>query len=158
LDEAHHLKNPWTRFASLFASPEAAEDAALLRGPFGGVFDRMLFLTATPFQLGHYELIEVLRRFTAVRWGNGIERGAYENAIAELERALTAAQTAALRLDRAWDWLTSNDLEGLTDTDWWDDGNADDAPDVVRSIVGHIGETRGRMQEAEHLLRPWVIR
>ena len=35
----------------------------MLQGPFAGVFDRMLFLTATPFQLGHHELVEVLRRF-----------------------------------------------------------------------------------------------
>ena len=79
LDEAHHLKNRETRFASLFASPEAKEDADLLRGPFASVFDRMLFLTATPFQLGHHELVEVLRRFTAIRWGDGLERQAYIN-------------------------------------------------------------------------------
>jgi len=78
LDEAHHLKNRWTVFASLFTSPQAEQDANLLRGPFAGVFDRMLFLTATPFQLGHHELTEVLRRFTAVRWGEGLDRGAYE--------------------------------------------------------------------------------
>jgi hypothetical protein len=31
-------------------------------------FDQMLFLTATPFQLGHHELLSVLDRFGDVRW------------------------------------------------------------------------------------------
>ena len=49
LDEAHHLKNAQTRLASLFHVPEAHDDAdEISRGALGGVFDRMLFLTATP--------------------------------------------------------------------------------------------------------------
>ena len=56
LDEAHHLKNPKTQLASLFHTAEAQEDAdEISRGPLGGVFERMLFMTATPFQLGHGE-------------------------------------------------------------------------------------------------------
>jgi hypothetical protein len=62
LDEAHHLKNPATRLASLFVDEEAAQDSKLFErgGALGGKFDRMMFLTATPFQLGHAELIRVL--------------------------------------------------------------------------------------------------
>ena len=33
-----------------------------------GAFDRMLFLTATPFQLGHHEFVHILERFADVRW------------------------------------------------------------------------------------------
>ena len=36
LDEAHHLKNRWTRFASLFASPEAKDDAEHAAGAVRG--------------------------------------------------------------------------------------------------------------------------
>ena len=63
LDEAHHAKNRATRLASLFDNEreQGGEPGALF-----GRFERMLFLTATPFQRGHYELIEVLRRFGAV--------------------------------------------------------------------------------------------
>lgn len=70
LDEAHHLKNAQTRLASLFQVPDAAADAEEIaaRGPFGGVFERMLFLTATPFQLGHDELCSVLERFDGICW------------------------------------------------------------------------------------------
>ena len=62
LDEAHHTKNARTRLASLFH--ETAEDA----GQLSRVFERMLFLTATPFQLGHNELCSILRRFEGIRW------------------------------------------------------------------------------------------
>ena len=69
LDEAHHLKNPQTQLASLFQDQRAAEDAAeLSKGPLAEVFERMLFLTATPFQLGHYELCSVLERFDGISW------------------------------------------------------------------------------------------
>lgn len=49
LDEAHHLKNPATRLASLFVDDEAAKDSKLFErsGALGGKFDRMMFLTAT---------------------------------------------------------------------------------------------------------------
>jgi hypothetical protein len=158
LDEAHHLKNRQTRFASLFAAPQSEKDADLLRGPFAGVFDRMLFLTATPFQLGHHELVEVLRRFTAVRWGDGSRRAAYEETIDELERALTAAQVAALRLDKAWSWLRPADIAGLDETAWWAEPLDANASESVRSVAGHVAEVDARMRAAERLLKPWVIR
>src|SRR5208282_5560039 len=70
LDEAHHVKNPATRLASLFATDDSAKDSEFFKtaGPLGSKFDRMLFLTATPFQLGHAELIRVLERFEGIAW------------------------------------------------------------------------------------------
>ena len=70
LDEAHHVKNPATRLASLFATEDSVKDSEFFKsaGPLGGKFDRMLFLTATPFQLGHGELVRVLDRFEGVAW------------------------------------------------------------------------------------------
>ena len=109
LDEAHHAKNPWTRLAQLFASPEAAEDVSA-QGPFNGVFSRMLFLTATPFQLGHRELIEVLRRFTGVRWTSPDGRVDYEQTLQTLETTLDDAQRSALRLEAAWSKLSPDDI------------------------------------------------
>ena len=86
MDEAHHLKNPDTQLASLFRSEESQQDAEEFKalGALGGVFERMLFLTATPFQLGHGELCSVLERFGAIRWGSaqspegGLEKFAQE--------------------------------------------------------------------------------
>ena len=68
LDEAHHVKNP-NKLAGLFAN-EASDDVEALRGPLGHMFERMLFLTATPFQLGHHELLRVLDRFHGIRWSS----------------------------------------------------------------------------------------
>lgn len=158
LDEAHHLKNRGTRFASLFASPEAKDDADVLQGPFAGVFDRMLFLTATPFQLGHHELVEVLRRFEAIRWGDGLERAAYVDQLDQLENALSAAQTAALRLDRAWGRLAPEDVGRFDGDHWWRDPENPELSDSARSAARRLAEVGDRMHDAEKLVRPWVIR
>ncbi len=157
LDEAHHLKNPWTRLAGLFANEEAKEDVeAIASGPLGNVFDRMLFMTATPFQLGHRELLEVLRRFEGTRWKSRSDREAFRTELVQLERALDASQTDALRLDRAWGRLTSGDLAELR-ADWWmEDPNS--LPDVPRTVAAAIGDVRRRLATSQELLRPWVIR
>ncbi|MFN9286787.1 MAG: hypothetical protein ACK6EB_01875, partial [Planctomyces sp.] len=63
LDEAHHARNDTTRLAKLFRKTSESDIAFL-----SGKFRRMLLLTATPFQLGHHELIQVLRTFTSVFW------------------------------------------------------------------------------------------
>ncbi len=63
MDEAHHLKNPSTNLARQLQSPDSEQDLKSGDGALSRSFDRMLFLTATPFQLGHRELIRVLQRF-----------------------------------------------------------------------------------------------
>ena len=155
LDEAHHLKNRWTRLASLFAN-EAEEDLEVLRGPLGGVFDRMLFLTATPFQLGHHELLEVLHRFEGVRWPTQAARREYQSQLESLGRALDATQTAALRFDRAWGQIEFADVVELKGA-WWQE-EAPDLADRVRQALLHAKEVDERCRQAEKLLRPWVIR
>jgi ERCC4-related helicase len=156
MDEAHHLKNPWTRLAGLFDNKDAMEDVEAMRGPLGRVFDRMLFLTATPFQLGHHELLEVLRRFEGIRWGTVADRRAYQQTLEELRAALDAAQSGALRLDVAWSRLAPGDLADL-DPSWWSRADPQ-LPDRVRAVTQHISDVHSRMRRAEELLRPWVIR
>ncbi|CAN5127178.1 hypothetical protein BH10CYA1_BH10CYA1_64590 [soil metagenome] len=171
MDEAHHLKNPETRLASLFQGEEAKGDAEeLTRGLLAGVFERMLFLTATPFQLGHRELCSVLERFTGINWNtsrsNGpIEAEFFRSQIHELRKRLDTAQTAALSLDAAWGKLSAQDLivDGKVFTDvesWWETGDADGA---ILSMPGQAARdiatsTAVKMRAAEELLRPWVIR
>jgi hypothetical protein len=145
LDEAHHLKNPGTRLARLFSD----------EGQLEQVFHRMLFLTATPFQLGHHELIQVLHRFGGVRW-NDLDRDEYSKKITELEKGLDAAQGAALRLDRSWGRLTPGDVTEMG-TKWWLDGS-DALPERAGQAAAHFVDTRIRLRHAEKLLRPWVIR
>jgi len=156
LDEAHHAKNPRTGLASLFADTSARQETELLGGPLAGVFDRMLFLTATPLQLAHRELIEVLRRFEGVRW-EGLDREAYEAHLTRLEEALNVAQAASLRLDRAWGSLHPADVEDAPGSWWQADGIAK-LPAPLRDAAAHVQEVRARGRAAQKLLRPLVIR
>jgi hypothetical protein len=144
-----------TRLARLFAD-EARGDLDAVRGPFNRVFDRMLFLTATPLQLSHDELIEILRRFTGVRWAD-LDRGRYESDLERLENALDSTQASGLRLDRAWARLAARDLDDLP-LNWW--ATAD--PDALGTLVGLVAvtwrETRERRRAAQRALQPFVIR
>lgn len=169
LDEAHHLKNPGTRLATLFRNPDAHADAEeISQKALSGVFERMVFLTATPFQLGHAELCSVLDRFKGVAWNRRVapEYGleGYKRKIENLREALDAAQTAAVSLDTAWGSLSRDDLiigsERIDDIEqWWEAcANGDELSPQVQRVLSFFEDTNQRMREAERLLKPWVIR
>lgn len=169
LDEAHHLKNADTRLASLFRCTDARDDAdEIERGPLAGVFKRMLFLTATPFQLGHGELCSVLDRFDGIFWKSSlapeIGRDGFDKQKEKLRATLDSAQEAAVALDHAWGRLKTDDLAvgkiqfELPD-DWWiqarlGEGLTPTAADAVRCYE----RTKERMKAAEQHLRRWIIR
>ena len=98
LDEAHHLKNARTRLASMFHSSESEGDANTISkgGQLAGVFERMLFLTATPFQLGHHELCSILERFDGISWESAVApeggRSSYEGRLSDLRAKLDESQ------------------------------------------------------------------
>jgi len=182
LDEAHHAKNDSTRLARLFR----AEDTALLAGTsdtgerplLWDKFDRMLFLTATPFQLGHQELIRVLRSFAAAKWA-GLQapdgtRQQFALAMDELEKRLDVNRLAGRRLDRLWGRLTperiastagaEGSLEAAVDQ-WWERLRHTDADPFEREILSAVEDCRQTKQRAEtdsmqpwRALRSWVIR
>ncbi len=169
LDEAHHLKNADTRLASLFRSEDAHSDAEeLSRGPLAGVFERMLFLTATPFQLGHGELCSVLDRFDGIRWkGQRIPlmgRDGFRKKREHLRSALDKAQEAAVALDSMWGRLRTEELvvDGTSFPDaesWW--RAARKGGTLTRTgeeVMECFRCVKGRMAEAEEQLRHWVIR
>lgn len=169
LDEAHHLKNPQTRLASLFETPEATGDAdEVSRGALAGVFDRMLFLTATPFQLGHQELCNVLDRFGGIAWKGraapAVGRDGYAQTLKGLRQTLDAAELAALELDTMWSRLSPEDMrvDGTRFSDaaaWWaavNTGEQISAPVAIVRNLAHQAKTK--LQEAEAALRPWVVR
>lgn len=170
LDEAHHVKNAHTRLASLFQVPEAEEDAAEFsaRGPLGGVFERMLFLTATPFQLGHHELCSVLERFDGICWRRDCApatgRDHFHKELATLRESLDTAQGAALSLDAAWGKLTAADLElngaQIADVEsWWEKipSSATLSPKTQHALDA-ARRAQEKLKLAEQALRPWVIR
>jgi hypothetical protein len=165
LDEAHHVKNPETKLASLFF--EFDEESRFITGPLGAKFDRMLFLTATPFQLGHGELIRVLERFEGIDWEGkrapAITREAFKAEIATLAAILDDAQGAALRLDSAWGRLTSEHVGIQDPTDaqveeWWAQAASAEREGVLATVARQIRYTREAMKKAEQALSPWVLR
>jgi ERCC4-related helicase len=156
LDEAHHAKNPGTMLAKLFSDSADRDEAELLSGPLADVFDRMLFLTATPLQLAHRELIEVLRRFEGIRWRD-LDRVAYAKQIDNLEQALDSTQAASLRLDRVWGSLAPKELADAPG-EWWERPKGVELPPTLAAVADHVSEVRRRVGAAERLLRPLVIR
>jgi len=152
LDEAHHVKNP-NRLASLFFDRD--ETSSGVEGALAGAFDRMLFLTATPFQLGHHELINVIRRFGAVRQTSG-ERATFEARLETLTSALGRSQEDAARLDRTWGRLTPDLLEGLG-SGWWS-SPLSELPEPVRPIARSAQAAAASFGDAQTELARWVVR
>lgn len=171
MDEAHHLKNPDARLSGLFQNPDAKDDAEeISRGVLGGIFERMLFLTATPFQLGHHELCSVLERFEGIAWDTPAAprtgREAFRLKIRELSKRLDTAQASALNLDATWGRLCADDLTlngqqfDVNDVAvWWAAAStAASRPPAVEQVLDGYQRTHERMRAAESSLQPWVIR
>jgi hypothetical protein len=165
LDEAHHVKNTQTRLASLFSS-DSAETLDLLSGALHDRFERMLFLTATPFQLGHSELVNILCRFRAIAWRSLPESSAeiYESALKELSRALDETQQTAAEFDRLWQRipaaLAPADRNDEALETWWTRlriATDDDFP-TLAEVYRAYERTADSMRRAATLLRPWVVR
>ncbi len=156
LDEAHHVKNRNTRTARLFANEEAERDAEALQGPLGNMFDRMLFLTATPFQLGHHELLHVLDRFHGVRWPSARARARFDDDLANLRGALDRAQGTAVRFQRAWARIDPVDAPVAGRLESFDE--QDEHSDTLRTALSIGAEAGADIATAEELLQPWVIR
>lgn len=147
LDEAHHAKNAQTGLASLFENKVPKEEAEeIKRGAFAGKFERMLFLTATPFQLGHAELCEVLSRFQGVFQSSAKKaRAEFEAEITTLSSALDASQDQAQLFERTW----ATHCPATLPAEAWRD-----IPEVQSVLVA----TQQRFDDAEKLLKKWVIR
>jgi len=159
LDEAHHVKNP-TQLASLLYYPDTkSEDPnksdAGLEGALAGKFDRMLFLTATPFQLGHRELIRVISRFRGVRLSEP-ERRQFDSTVADLGSSLDQSQSHVSLLDTAWGRLTSANASEM-DEGWWI-SPAPDTSDAALQAAHAAQKSVASFTAAQHALKPWVIR
>ena len=162
MDEAHHLKNPRTLLARQLQSPDVTRDLRTGDGAMANAFDRMLFLTATPFQLGHHELVRVLERFADVRW-NVDELGERETSqaqLATLEDRLTDSQRTAMALQRSWGRLRPDDVDDDVEA-WWTRLRRSRPASLNshQSAVVDAYEAAKRSRDvAEQELRPWVVR
>ena len=167
LDEAHHLKNPATRLASLFVTEDAREDGGTSTGALDGAFERMMFLTATPFQLGHHELLNVIGRFKGIAWKTlpQIAKAEFEAELQNLGSALDHAQHRAAELDKRWLSLRQEDLvddngASLAVEEWWPyaAGSPEKQSERVQVLMRAFEQTRKAMKDAEVPLRKWVVR
>ncbi len=162
MDEAHHLKNSRALLARQLQSPDSARDLRTGDGAMAQAFDRMLFLTATPFQLGHHELVRVLERFADVRW-DPTQLGEREVFLAKLQtlgKHLDGSQRAAVALQRRWSRLPPEDCEKDAEA-WWARIRGlprDDLTNHQRAVVEGFEDARRRRDTAEEALRPWIVR
>lgn len=163
LDEAHHTKNERTQLAGLISS-EGQRDGPSL----DGLCERYLFLTATPFQLGHAELCGVISRFDGINWKSrrAPERGQddFRQQVKELGTVLDRAQRTAQDFEKQWSRLRNADLcAGGIHYDspeaWWQACcSSQPAEGRSRSVAAAALELHDVLREAEGKLRPWVVR
>jgi len=153
VDEAHRLKNDQTQISQLFA-PRRADAVA---GALSGHFERMLLLTATPFELGHSELIRVLSRLSAVRSSPPPGVDPLDVRLTRLSEVLRKAQAAAIRLDESWSGVAADEVAAF---DGWTSSAA--PPGDLGAVAAAAwraaqaaAHTRREMHDA---VRPWVIR
>lgn len=163
MDEAHHLKNADTSLARQFKAASLDEDLRTGDAALAEAFDRMLFLTATPFQLGNYELVQVLRRFGDVQWDESKlgARAEFQQQMSDLGKLLDDSQRAAIGLQRNWSRLRPEDCT-QTDADaWWNslcEAQRDSLSNHQRAVLESFEVAKRCRHAAEEALRPWLVR
>ena len=162
MDEAHHLKNPASALARQLQSADSERDLRTGDGAMAEAFDRMLFLTATPFQLGHRELVRVLQRFSDVSWDRDQlgEKNNIDYQLKKLAECLDDSQRAAVALQRCWRGLRQADYDEGTD-EWWTRLQNLPRKQLTThqcSVVESFHEARRCRIAAQKALRPWIIR
>ena len=165
MDEAHHLKNADTQLAKQLQSPASEGDLKTGDGALARKFHRMLFLTATPFQLGHRELVHVLRRFGDVRWDAAAlgDRVAFDTTLDRLRDALDESQRTSIAMQRAWSRMRAADLPApADDPDAWWRRLQTIAPETLsphaRAFRDACLKSVAARRDANASLRPWVLR
>ena len=150
----------------MFQEPEAEEEAGLLAKQF----DRMLFLTATPFQLGHHELLNVLQRFSTINWESPyappMTSSLYKEELNNLLKQLDHSQLAARRLDNSWGKLKESDLainrqEYHDVYSWWSDISKLEPSGLsisIQKVLEDFKNAKQKLQDVESLLKKYVIR
>jgi hypothetical protein len=162
MDEAHHLKNPGTLLARQLQSPDSERDLRTGDAALANAFDRMLFLTATPFQLGHQELVSVLTRFGDVRWDERElgDREIFLQRLRTLADRLNDSQRTAIALQRCWSRLRVDDCNDDVDV-WWTRlrrANRESVNSHQRAVLDAFEAAKRCRNEAQEALRPWLLR
>lgn len=165
MDEAHHLKNTDNLLSRQLQDATSESDLQTGEGAMARRFDRMLFLTATPFQLGHSELVRVLERFGGVSWRREApgERSLFLESIRTLEGSLDRSQRTSIELQKHWSRMLPEDMPAFRDDleRWWEDLQAADPGTLSirkRDLLSAFEAARRARAEANERLRLLVIR
>ncbi|MFT4086522.1 MAG: DEAD/DEAH box helicase [Gordonia sp. (in: high G+C Gram-positive bacteria)] len=153
VDEAHALKNGGTQISRLFTPlSDQPGDGALSK-----VFERMLLMTATPFELGDNELINLLSRLHAVRPMHPAPAEPLQVRLEGLKVTLAAARRSANALDAAWSRLNAADAAAFDS--WSVDAVPPDDVSPQARAAWRDAVLAAHDREAMHTaLAPWVIR
>jgi hypothetical protein len=145
---------------------------------FWNKFDRLLFLTATPFQLGHDELIRVLRSFAAAKWSGPAapdgDRPSFLEELKILESRLNDNRKQGRRLDGLWSRIDANRVArhatagsdlATAAANWWEaveEKRGDPFDEEILAAVRQFIATKEIAQYDQSdewaSLRTWVIR
>jgi len=145
-------RNDHTQIARLSA-PRTDDETT---GVLAGVFERILLLRATPFELGHGELIRVLSRLSAVRTP---PTGAPPLAarLESLRAELHSARAAAIELDEKWSHVQAGDSHWFQD--WVQDADPPIGCPPPTAAAWRAASFGARSRRQMHTaLRPWIIR
>jgi hypothetical protein len=145
VDEIHNWKNhpqSWQRFLHAF----------------GGRIERMLGLSATPFQLDPGELIRLLdlRRCLAL---DDERVDALGKSVQELQKHLDTAQQAGARLAEAWSEVEPGDIDEILDT--WErrsSGIPDGRPARIGQALRAAVSVESAHKDLMSSLRPFLVR
>jgi len=162
MDEAHHLKNPGTSLARQLQSANVEQELHTGDGSMAEAFDRMLFLTATPFQLGHRELVSVLERFGDIRWDEESlgTAEAFKKTLSSLRDQLDESQRTAVALQQRWAKLRPEDC-GAEAEAWWDrllQAPHESLTNHQRAVIDAYGAAKRSRDVAAKALQPWIVR
>ena len=136
VDEAHHFRNPDT------------QQYRAIETVFRGQYRKMLFLTATPFQLGPSELENMLRLF---RLSSEKHARRIPTEAREVTGAAAHYQECVRALEEAWKRLSPEKKDMVCNGQW--EGLPDFSEFGKALTALHAGHRR--LQSA---LSPWVIR
>lgn len=146
VDEIHNWKNhpqSWLRFLHML----------------GLRIDRFLGLSATPFQLGPHELIQVLKLRRCISL-SGERRAFLATRVVELEKDLQVAGYAGETLRNSWNDVSTGDLPDLEEA--WENARVGKTtesmpPRLKRAIEAAQGVYEAHARLMNHL-RPFLLR
>jgi hypothetical protein len=143
VDEIHNWKNKpqsWWRFQHML----------------GGRVERLLGLSATPFQLGPHELVSVLGLRRCLSLSKG--RATFLDAkVLELEGALATAGTSGSRLRDAWSHVSSADEPAIAAA-WVQEQEATVLPPRLQEVISAARVVKTAHRDLMGSMRPFLVR